>query len=585
MTVTDDCDQTVVKDETYTVPTRPTLVAAGPESVTKEACASTSDFAAWKAAFQYTSGGCNYKIKYEVSINGGSLTVVPNLTNVVAPSSCGGSVRIKMTVTDDCDQTVVKEATYTITKRLDVTTIAPKSITKDRCDLASDFNTWKALFSASGGCSPIIKYFVSIDGGNETEMTSIDNVTAPGKCGGSVKIRIVITDDCDQSSEKEATYTITKRLDVTTSAPQSITKDRCDLASDFNTWKAQFAASGGCGAVIKYFVSIDGGDETEMTSIDNVTAPGKCGGSVKIRIVITDDCSQRSEKEATYTITKRLDVTTSAPQSITKDRCDLASDFNTWKAQFSASGGCSPIIKYFVSIDGGNESELSSISSVSAPGKCGGSVKIRIVITDDCSQRSEKEATYTITKRLDIVINSPDSKTVKCLLQDGINTEFAAWLAQFNTSGGCSSVVKYYVNNKEVANLTNVAAPSECGGTVTIKVTMTDDCSQSATKTASFEAIPKPVGLPKEKTIYSCIAVDVDLPDQIKCNVPSTFKWYSVASVGSATSYDNPNIEGETFSITTGTNSVINDVLTNVGIGNQTIIYRVVPTSNKNCIG
>ncbi|MBK9492594.1 MAG: hypothetical protein IPO07_30310 [Haliscomenobacter sp.] len=414
--ITDDCSQRSEKEATYTITKRSDVTTTAPKSTIKDQCDLANDFSTWKALFS-ASGGCSPIIKYFVSIDGGNETEMTSIANVTAPGKCGGSVKIRIVITDDCDQSSEKEATYTITRRSDVTTSAPKNTTKNQCDLASDFNSWKAQFAASGGCSPVIKYFVSIDGAPETEMTSIANVTAPGKCGGSVKIRIVITDDCDQRSEKEATYTITRRSDVTTSAPQSTTKNQCDLASDFNSWKAQFTASGGCSPVIKYFVSIDGAPETEMTSIANVTAPGKCGGSVKIRIVITDDCDQRSEKEATYTITRRSDVTTSAPQSTTKNQCDLASDFNSWKAQFAASGGCSPVIKYFVSIDGAPETEMTSIANVTAPGKCGGSVKIRIVITDDCDQRSEKEATYTITSRSDIVINTPANKTVRCLLQ------------------------------------------------------------------------------------------------------------------------------------------------------------------------
>ena len=227
---------------------------------------------------------------------------------------------------------------------------------------------------------------------------------------------------------------------------------------------------------------------------------------------------------------------------------------------------------------------MSSISNVPAPDKCGGSVKIRIVITDDCDQRSEKEATYTITRRSDIVINTPADKTVRCLLQAGIDTEFAAWIAQFNTSGGCSAAVKYFVNDQEVANLNNVKAPSECGGKVTIKIVMSDVCDQTLTKSAYFKAIPKPVGLPIEKTIYSCIAVNVDLQKQVKCDVKSTFKWYSVASVGSSVPYNHPQVDGETYN-PAGTGGIITDLLTNLTTTTQTIIYRVVPTSTEDCEG
>ncbi|MDX2070832.1 MAG: PKD-like domain-containing protein, partial [Haliscomenobacter sp.] len=86
-----------------------------------------------------------------------------------------------------------------------------------------------------------------------------------------------------------------------------------------------------------------------------------------------------------------------------------------------------------------------------------------------------------------------------------------------------------------------------------------------------------PVGESRSKTIYSCNRVRVDLQDQIKCNLESTFSWYSVASVGSDVAYNNPNIDGESLNPTAG--RYINDLLTNTSKVDQIIIYRVVPTS------
>uniref|UniRef100_UPI003594124E glycine-rich domain-containing protein n=1 Tax=Haliscomenobacter sp. TaxID=2717303 RepID=UPI003594124E len=100
-----------------------------------------------------------------------------------------------------------------------------------------------------------------------------------------------------------------------------------------------------------------------------------------------------------------------------------------------------------------------------------------------------------------------------------------------------------------------------------------------------FTIYAKPVGEALAKTIYSCNRVNVDLQNQIDCNLPSTFSWYSVASVGSAVAYNNPNVDGETVA-PAGTSSTINDLLTNTTTVNQTIIYRVVPTSvGGGCVG
>lgn len=81
------------------------------------------------------------------------------------------------------------------------------------------------------------------------------------------------------------------------------------------------------------------------------------------------------------------------------------------------------------------------------------------------------------------------------------------------------------------------------------------------------------------KTIENCSdGITTDLQGLIKCNLPSTFSWNSVASVGSAVPYDNPNVIGETVN-PPNTSQIINDVLTNITHDNQTVVYRVEPTS------
>jgi hypothetical protein len=113
--------------------------------------------------------------------------------------------------------------------------------------------------------------------------------------------------------------------------------------------------------------------------------------------------------------------------------------------------------------------------------------------------------------------------------------------------------------------------------TFSASVTDTNGCS-GVGNNFQFVISPKPVGESLEKSIYSCNRVRVNLQNRIKCELPSTFSWYSVASVGSAVAYNNPNVDGETFN-PAGTSTNINDLLTNTTTVNQTIIYRVVPTS------
>ncbi len=123
-------------------------------------------------------------------------------------------------------------------------------------------------------------------------------------------------------------------------------------------------------------------------------------------------------------------------------------------------------------------------------------------------------------------------------------------------------------------------------GTYNFGASVTDANGCSGTDdNVEFIIYAKPVGNSSAKTIYSCNRVRVNLQNQIDCNLPSTFSWYSVASVGSAVAYNNPNVDGETIN-PVGTGQNINDLLTNTTTVNQTIIYRVVPTSVAgSCVG
>ncbi|MDX2067888.1 MAG: PKD-like domain-containing protein, partial [Haliscomenobacter sp.] len=543
-------------------------------------------FSTWKNSFTYT-GGCSPMVRYLVSINDGVEAEYQSIANISAPTYCGGKVKIKILVKDACTAEKMCMSTFIVPTRPDLEAEGPKDATKPTCASTTDFASWKAAFKyTSGGCNYKIKYEVSINGGNLTTVTDLSKVVAPSSCGGSVRIVMTVTDDCDQIVVKDATYRVPTRPTLVAAGPENVTKETCASTSDFATWKAAFQyTSGGCNYKIKYEVSINGDNLTTFTDLSKVVAPSSCGGSVRIVMTVTDDCGQTVVKDATYTVPTRPTLVAAGPESVTKEACASTNDFASWKAAFKyTSGGCNYKIKYEVSINGGNLTTVTDLTKLVAPSSCGGSVRIVMTVTDDCDQTVVKDETYTVLTRPDLVINLPVDKTVRCLLQAGIDTEFAAWIAQFNTSGGCSATVKYYVNDQEVANLNNVKAPSECGGKVTIKIVMTDVCDQTLTKSAYFKVIPKPVGLPIEKTIYSCIAVNVDLQLQVKCDVQSTFKWYSVASVGSNVPYNHPQIDGETFN-PAGTSGVINDLLTNLTTTTQTIIYRVVPTSKEDCEG
>jgi large repetitive protein len=99
----------------------------------------------------------------------------------------------------------------------------------------------------------------------------------------------------------------------------------------------------------------------------------------------------------------------------------------------------------------------------------------------------------------------------------------------------------------------------------------------------SFVVHPKPLGTNFSKTQFTCNTVNIDLQALLACDIASTFTWYSVNALGSSTPFNNPNVLGETLAA--GSGALINDVLTNTSVANQTIFYRVVPRSQAGCEG
>ncbi|MDE0536831.1 hypothetical protein OU788_11490, partial [Tenacibaculum sp. L6] len=85
----------------------------------------------------------------------------------------------------------------------------------------------------------------------------------------------------------------------------------------------------------------------------------------------------------------------------------------------------------------------------------------------------------------------PDDKTIpECASQESINSEFSTWLSGFSKSGGNGTVVeKYYVSDLEV-DINTLQAPDACGGSITVKYEVSDECEQVKTCEKTFTVTP-----------------------------------------------------------------------------------------------
>nr|WP_320021551.1 gliding motility-associated C-terminal domain-containing protein [uncultured Draconibacterium sp.] len=452
-TVSSDCEDDVTASATFTVTEAPVVALTAPEAETIAACTSQEDvntaFTNWLTEVSY-SGGCN--------------TTIDN-DNTGAPAACGGSTTVTWTVSSDCEDDVTASATFTVTEAPVVTLTAPEAETIATCTSQEDVNTaftnWLTEVSYSGGCN------TTIDN---------DNTGAPAACGGSTTVTWTVSSDCEDDVTASATFTVTEAPVVALNAPEAETIAACTSQEDVNTaftnWLTEVSYSGGCNTTIDN---------------DNTGAPAACGGSTTVTWTVSSDCEDDVTASATFTVTEAPVVALTAPEAETIAACTSQEDVNTaftnWLTEVSYSGGCN------TTIDNDN---------TGAPAACGGSTTVTWTVSSDCEDDVTASATFTVTEAPVVALNAPEAETIAaCTSQEDVNTAFTNWLTEVSYSGGCNTTI---ADN-------NTGAPAACGGSTTVTWTVSSDCEDDVTASATFTVTEAPVvalNAPEAETIAAC---------------------------------------------------------------------------------
>ncbi|MGC4040184.1 MAG: T9SS type A sorting domain-containing protein [Flavobacterium sp.] len=457
--VNDKCSDSTSVTRTFTITPAPAVnVTAATDSRTSSCiyanqAAATTAFNAWLAQFT-VSGGC--------APIGSFGEGTPQ-----APAVCGGSTTVTYTVSDKCYQSTQYTRTFTITAAPEVAISGPENSTSNACAYANQeaanaaFTAWLAGFTVSGGCAPTGSYGQPV---------------APPHCGGSVEVTYTVSDKCYEGSSITRTFTITPAPAVVVNAPATSTTPSSTYANQaaadaaFAAWLAQFSVSGGC---------------APSGSYGQPQAPHYCGGSVEVTYVVNDKCSDTLSVTRVFTITPATPAEVNAPESTSTNACTYANQeaantaFAAWLAQFTVSGGLSPI---------GSFGE----GTPQAPQYCGGSTTVTYTVTDRCFEPVVITRTFTITPAPAVNVNGPENtSTSACAYanQEAANAAFATWLAQFNVTGGCAPMGVLGVVG---AAQTEPTAPSACGGTITVSYSVIDKCYQGAFIVRTFTITPAP---------------------------------------------------------------------------------------------
>ncbi len=494
--LSDDCNLSDQCISTFTVEDAPLLSVTCPDPIEISACNSQSDvdaaFAAWLDEFEF-NGGCG--------------AVESGLTGLSAPPFCGGSIDVNYEVSDDCNQTAGCVVTFSVLNPDPIVAICPDDFTADACtsqgDVDAAFADWIGQFAVDGGCG--------------ATGSSLAGFFAPDICGGSTPVTFTATDNCNQSDQCSATFTVENAPLLTATCPDPVSIASCsseeDIQTAFELWLTGFDFTGGCLA------------SGSGASLGELTIPSVCGGEETATYVVSDNCNQTDQCSSTFTVQNApsLIATCPDPETVplcsTQDEVDAA--FTAWIGSFSYEGGCEVVE------DG--------ISTLMAPSFCGGSIEVNYEVSDNCGQSDQCSSTFTVEDREELLVTCPSSETIdECTAQQDVDAVFALWLSGFEYEGGCE-VTPF--------DLSGYIAPSFCGGDETITYTISDACGQTETCSSTF-SVSEPevltVSCPDPVNVDACLTQE-EIDEAFYDNFINLFT-YSGGCVSETPTFDEEDI-------------------------------------------
>ncbi|MFZ5431513.1 MAG: Ig-like domain-containing protein [Bacteroidota bacterium] len=445
-TVKSDCAPDEVKSATFTVLSAP-LVALTCPLPASEASGQTQDainakYATWLASVSY-SGGCN--------------AILTN-NSTGAPSRLGGTATVTWTVTSDCQAPVTCSSTFTVSEApLLILTCAPNQSVQpclSQNAVNTAFAAWLASASYTGGCNPVMS------------MTPA-NPVAPDACGGSVTVTWNVTNDCGTPATCTATFTVPAAPAVTLNVPENHTvAETCLSQAAINTtfaaWLGQVNHTGGCNGVL-------------TTVPATPVAPSACGGSVTVEWTLTTSCGAPVVRSATFTVPAATAAALEVPASLTLPETCLTQAaideaFGLWLDDVMVSGGCNVVLTTLP-------------ANPAAPDACGGSVTVEWTLSSSCSPAVVRTATFTVPAAPEVTLTCPDPAVeASGQSQAAIDEKYIAWLAKVTYSGGCNAEITH----------NSTGAPSHLGGSTTVMWTVTQDCGEPVSCSATFTVTDAP---------------------------------------------------------------------------------------------
>lgn len=371
-------------------------------------------------------------------------SVAPTVTGSF--DACGSIISYFWEFTDACNNTIEHEQVIEILPSEEASFINPPSdITLDCVDFLNYTIEDLDYSNASSGSCEI--------SGTESPVITEDT----DACGGAVLVDYEFEDDCGRVIFHRQTITINPPTQADfLSMPADLTVDCSDIPDPAGSLGYSNEESGIC--------LIDGAEEAMIDEDVN-----ECGGTITNTWEFIDDCGRSTLHVQIIDINPApMAEFENLPSDITLD-CDEFNEFDPDILDYS-----------------NDEAGLCLISGTIDPeangdiDECGGIIEYIWSFTDNCGRTIEHSQFVTVNPApMAEFINVPQDMTLDC---ESVNDNLPFLEYDNEESGICR--IQGFIEAVAVGTV------NECGGSLELSWTFTDECNRTITESQSLEFLP-----------------------------------------------------------------------------------------------
>ncbi|MBR9915081.1 MAG: hypothetical protein GYB32_09695, partial [Algicola sp.] len=362
-------------------------------------------------------------------------------------TECGGTLYVDWAFTDDCNRTITAKKTITVlpAPMAEFDEVIDMEMT---CEEANAFEAGSLSYTngGTGACE--------ISGSVPGELSGTYD-----ECGGTLYIDWSFTDDCDRTitAQKVITVLPAPMAEFEEVIDMEIT---CEEANAFEPGSLSYT-NGGTG-----ICEISGSVPGELTG-----SYTECGGTLYVDWSFTDDCQRTITAKKTITVlpAPMAEFDEVLDEEIT---CEEANDYVA--GSLSYTNGGTGVCEISGSVDG----ELSGQYNY-----CGGTLYVDWTYTDECQRTITAQKVITVLPAPMAEFDQVTDMEVTCEEAGAIEAGYLAY-----SNGGTEAC---NISGEVLGELTG--SYTECGGTLYIDWTYTDECQRTITAKKTITVLPAPM--------------------------------------------------------------------------------------------